>query len=92
MSARLTLLVVYELFVERTAHALGDTAVDLALDDEGIDHPAGVAHDRVIDDRDPSGLAFDLDDRDVDAAGKGGARCREVVCRLETGFHALGQG
>src|SRR5438034_4606301 len=52
----------------------------------GIDHPAGIAHDRVIDDRDPSGLAFDLDGRDVDARSEEHTSelqsHSDLVCRL----------
>src|SRR3989442_7521097 len=92
LGTRLTVIVVHELFVERTPHPLGDPAMDLPLDDEGIDHTAGVAHDGVVEDLDSSGLALDLDGGDVDAAGKGRPRRRKVVRRLEPGVHPVGQG
>src|SRR5207248_2819852 len=41
----LALLVVVHPLVEGAADALGDAAVNLPLDDRGIDHPSAVVHD-----------------------------------------------
>src|SRR5207249_3527072 len=80
LRSRLTLIVVRELFVERAADALRDAAVNLSLDDARIDQGPGIAGDRVVDDRELSRLALDLDDGDVRAVRERRARRGEVVC------------
>ena len=44
-------VVEHELLVERVADALRDAAVDLAVEDQRIDHRAAVVHHDVFQDR-----------------------------------------
>ena len=64
-------LVVGHPLVERAADALGDAAVDLALDDHRVDHGAAVVDDAVAQDLDLGGDRVGLDDRRVHAVGEG---------------------
>ncbi len=56
-------LVVRHPLVQRTADALRDAAVDLALDDHRVDQAAAVVDDGVLEDRDLGGVRVGLDDR-----------------------------
>ena len=66
-------LVVGHPLVERTADALRDAAVDLALDDHRVDQVAAVVDDGVLQDGDLGGVGVGLDDDGVHAAGEGRA-------------------
>ncbi len=67
-------LVVDDFFQERVSDALGDTAVDLPVDDQRIDQPSGVfGHQKLFDD-DAPGLDIHLDHGDVAGIGKGSRR------------------
>ena len=64
-------LVVDHRLVERPAQALRGAAVELALDDRGVERPSDVLGDDVVEDRDDAGLAIDPD---VDEVGRGQRR------------------
>src|SRR6185436_2179216 len=64
---QLPVLVVGGALPERLADALDDAAVDLALDDHGIDHAAAVVDGDVPLELDLAGLRVDAHDRDVGA-------------------------
>ena len=92
---QLSLLVVLQLLVERVADALRHPAVDLALDDRGVDQGAAVVHHDVLVDPDIVGVDIDLDDHGVHAG-----RCRphgrtEIArrfqARLGTWLHGAAQ-
>jgi hypothetical protein len=61
------LLVVDGGLEESLADPLGDAAVDLALDQKGVDYPPAIVHGEETQDPDLAGLDVDLDDRDVGA-------------------------
>ena len=92
MADEVALLIVGELFEQRSADALGDSADDLAVDDQRIDERSGVAHDRVLQDSYGQRFAVDLHHDDVHSAGECGPRREEVVRRFETWRHAIRQG
>ena len=85
---QLAVFVEDELLVEGIADALGDAALDLALEDHGVDDAAAVVDDDVALDLDLHGLGVDLDDHGVDARGGGAALGAKVVGGLEAGFGA----
>ena len=62
---RVAVVVVAHPLVQRLRDALRDAAVLLAGDEQRVDDPAAVVDRDVADQLDPSGVAVDLDDRDV---------------------------
>ncbi len=90
---RVALGVVAELLEQHLGHALGDAAVALALDDERVQHAAGVVDRHVAQQAHGARLDVDLDDRRVGAEGVGGRRGLEHVGgvdRLAGRRHHLG--
>ncbi len=87
---QLARLVVDHPLVERPAHALGDAAVDLALDDHRVDQVAAVVDDGVLEDRDLGGVGVGLDDHRVHAVGEGRALGRVEVLALQPRLVVLG--
>src|SRR5438309_566684 len=85
---KLTLLVIGELFVQRSTDALRHAADDLAVDNQRIEQRARVRQDGVVEDANLERVAIDLDDGDVQTAGEGCAWCEVVVRRLETRLYA----
>src|SRR6185503_14150366 len=88
-AVHVALLVVLDLLQQRRRQSLGETAVDLALDDHRVDDVA-----TVVDRNEAAHLylasAFvDVDDGDVAAKGEGEIRRIVVVRGLETRFHSL---
>ena len=59
-----------DLFHQRSADALDDPALDLALDDRRVDQPAAVADCRVVDQLHGARSRIDVRDRDVRAVGE----------------------
>src|SRR4051812_9307913 len=58
-------LIVDDLFEQRVGNALGHTAVNLPVDDHGVDQaPCVLGHDELLD-RDPAGLDINLDHGNV---------------------------
>ena len=78
-------VVVNHLFVERVGDALGDAAMDLPVDNHGIDQTPGILDDHEPFDRDLAGSDIDLDNRNVAGVREGAVR---VVGRhrRQTGF------
>ena len=64
---RVAVVVVAHLLEQRLGRALGDAAVDLALEQQRVEHPAGVVAGDVAEGADLAGLGVDLDDGDVGA-------------------------
>ena len=64
-------LVVDDFFEQRLCRPLCDAAVDLSIGEQRIDDRAAVVDRRVIDQRDVTRVAIDLDDRHMRAEGKG---------------------
>ena len=79
---RLSLGAVHEAFAERDGDAMGGGAVNLAVDDVGIDHGAVVADDQVANHVDRAGVLIHFDDGGVGARRK---------CKLRA-HHAVGAG
>ena len=89
--SELAAVVVDRVFQQRLADALGETAMDLALDDHRVDQPSEIVGGDEVDERGLAGAAVDLDLADVGARGEG-----EVGRVVERGFlqarlHAVGQ-
>src|SRR5437773_4433741 len=87
---QLTVVRVDAVLPERLADALGDAAVDHAVDDHRVDDPADIVHGDVLQNRHGARLRVHLDHGHV-----GAEREREVDRiverrRLEAGLHALG--
>ena len=84
-------LVEGDLLEQRLRDALGDAAVDLALDQHRVrDAPRVVDRDVTDQVRQP-GLGVDLDDREVGAERVRRVRRGEVVLGRQAAFEALGQ-
>ena len=64
---RVAVAVVADLLEQRLGGALGDAAVDLALEQHRVEHPAGVVAGDVADQLHLAGLGVDLDHGDVRA-------------------------
>jgi Zn-dependent protease with chaperone function len=64
-------VVVRHVLEKSSAHALGHPAVDLALDDDGVDHHAAIVGDHVAEQPHPARVGIDLDLRDVHGARVG---------------------
>ncbi len=67
---------------------MGDAAVDLALDEQRVDHRAAVVDDDVALHLDHRRFGIDFDEHGVDAAGGAAAIRTEVGGALETGLGA----
>ena len=78
--------VVLNLLHERDRKAFGQPAVNLAFDDERIDHGATVVDGKEAAHLDFAGLAIDVHDRDVGAVRESHVRRIVVVRRLEPGL------
>ena len=63
---QVAVLVVDDPLEKRRADAVREPAAYLALDDQRVQHPAGVVDAHVVEDAHGAGLALDLDDGDVD--------------------------
>ena len=74
-------LVVADLLEQRLGGALGDAAVELALEEQRVDDRAGVVARDVADVAHPAGLGVDLDDGDVGAERERRRRRRRSGCR-----------
>ena len=70
---RVAVLVVAHLLEQRLRRALRDAAVDLALEQERVEHPPGVVARDLAQVAHLAGLRVDLDHGDVAAEGEGGA-------------------
>ena len=70
------------MFHQRLADALGDAAMDLAMDDQRIDGAADIVDRGVVHELDGAGLRIDLDLADMAAIGK---------ARLGDGLVAFGR-
>src|SRR5437763_9615142 len=86
--------VVDEVFVQRSADALGDGAHDLAVDDLGVQGAAGVLDAGVLEDRQLAGGPVDLDGRHLGAGGEcppdGVVEAGCLEARLEAVGEAVG--
>src|SRR5690242_8533989 len=82
-------LVVGDGFEQRRRHAHGQAAVDLALDDHGVDDVAAVVYGDEAANLDLAGAAINIHDADVGAEGEGQIRRIIVVHRLQAGLHPL---
>ena len=67
------LTVVGDLLDQDLADALGEPAMHLALEGQGIDHRADIIDDDITDEADRTGLGIDFHLADVAAIGEGGA-------------------
>ena len=76
---------------ERLADALGDAAVELAVDDHRVDLLADVVDRDVADEVDLAGLLVDLDDGDVRPERPRAVRGVVVGGLVEVRLHALGR-
>ena len=76
---------------QRDADALGEAAVDLALDDHRVDPHAAVVDRDEAADLHVRGLGVDVDDRDVGAVRVGEVRRVVDDLRVEAALEALGQ-
>ena len=77
--------VIQGVFQQRLADALGDAALNLALDDHRVDHAADVVDGGEVDHLHDAGFGVDFDLGDVAAAGEG-----EVLGIVEGGFVQAG--
>ena len=73
------------------AEAHGQSAVNLTLDQQWIDHGAEILGRGEAHDDDLAGLGIDLDLADVDAVGKGEVGRAEVGALVEPGLDFFGQ-
>ena len=76
--------------VQRAADALGDAAVDLALDDPRVDQRAAVVHHAVAQDRDLGRVRVGLHDRGVHPGGERRTQRRVVAAPLDPRLVVLG--
>ena len=76
---------------ERLADALGDAAVELAVDDHRVDLLADVVDRDIADEVDLAGLLVDLDDRDVRPERPRAVRGVVVGGLVEIRLHAVRQ-
>ena len=82
------MLVVGDGLVQRGRQAHGQAAVDLAVDDHGVDDVAAVVDGHEPPHLDLAGGRVDVDGADVRAEGEGQVGRIVVVDRLEAGLHA----
>ena len=87
---RVAVLVVADLLQQRLGGALGHAAVDLALEEQRVDHPAGVVAGDVAEVADLAGLGVDLDDGDMGTERERGAA--GVEAGLDQQLLAVGGG
>src|SRR6185437_1655928 len=87
---QLALVVVGHPLVQGATDALGDAAVDLALDDPRVDQAAAVVYHAVAQDRDLGRVRVGLHDRGVHPGGERGAHRREVAAPLNPRLVVLG--
>ena len=83
--------IVEGLLPERLPEAVGNAAVDLARDDHRVDLIAAVVDRDITNHLEFSGLAIDLDNRDVSAEGIGEIGRIVEAGFLESGFDVLRQ-
>src|SRR2546421_4988435 len=76
---------------ESLANALGDPAMDLALEQERVDGAAEIVDDGVALNYDGAGIGIDLDLDDVAAVGEGLSWRYAVMRRIEPRLHARRQ-
>src|SRR5256884_6824468 len=76
---------------ESLANALGDPAMDLALEQERVDGAAEIVDDGVALNYDGAGIGIDLDLDDVAAVGEGLSWRYAVMRRIEPRFHSRRQ-
>src|SRR5262245_5348492 len=76
---------------ESLANALYDPAMDLALEQEGVDGAAEIVDDRVALDCDDAGIGIDLDLDDVATVGEGLSWRYAVMRRIEPRLHGRRQ-
>src|SRR6266516_7333714 len=73
---------------ESLANALDDPAMDLALEQEGVDGAAEIVDDGVALNYHGASIGIDLDLDDVAAVGEGLSWRYAVMRRIEPRFHA----
>src|SRR5262249_57729259 len=76
---------------ESLANALYNPAMDLALEQKGVDGAAEIVDDGVALDCDDASIGFDLDLGDVAAVGEGLSWRHAVMRRVEPRLHACRQ-
>src|SRR5690349_1316640 len=81
---QLSVIIVIHVFVECATDALRHAAIDLSLNDQGIDQLAAVVYHGICVYLNETCGDIDLDNGGMDAAGKGGVRRAEILCGFQS--------
>ena len=87
----LALVVVNSLLKQRLAHGLHDSAVNLPIDEERINHIAAIVHGDILLHADIAGIGIDFNDAQVRAEGKCEVRGLKKRGGIEAGVNSRGQ-